>query len=146
MGCLGLLCREIFCQIKLFQIIKWWVSRSCIARVYYCFHPGSLQQIVIKIFSLVYLHFENYKVTHLLKGFPRYRRIRKRTQLVDLIACWPIKWLPIQMWARSAWSWQSSFNVHVNAAYISPFVLSYNPNYTIRLISPRIIGIITQWL
>ena len=25
---------------------------------------------------------ENYKVTHLLKGFPRYRRIRKRTQLV----------------------------------------------------------------
>ena len=24
---------------------------------------------------------KNYKVTHLLKGFPRYRRIKKRTQL-----------------------------------------------------------------
>ena len=24
---------------------------------------------------------ENYKVTHLLKGFPRYGRIRKRTQI-----------------------------------------------------------------
>ena len=27
---------------------------------------------------------ENYKVTHLLKGFPRYRWIRKRTQLLPV--------------------------------------------------------------
>ena len=40
-------------------------------RVYYCFHTKSLQQIAIKIFSLVDLHFS-----------PRYRQIRKRIQLV----------------------------------------------------------------
>ena len=34
-----------------------------------------LQQIAIKIFSFVYLHFR--KLTHLMKGFPRYRQIRK---------------------------------------------------------------------
>ena len=36
------------------------VSRSCIARGYYCFHTdpyGSLQQIAMKAFCLVYLHY-----------------------------------------------------------------------------------------
>ena len=37
------------------------MSGSCIAHVYYCFHirihTGSLLEIAIKIFSLVYLHF-----------------------------------------------------------------------------------------
>ena len=43
------------------------------AIIYYCFHTGNLQQIIaIKIFSMVYLHFENCKVTYILKGFPKY--------------------------------------------------------------------------
>ena len=37
--------------------IKGWVSGSCIARVYYCFHTGSLEKWAIAIFRLVYLHF-----------------------------------------------------------------------------------------
>ena len=36
--------------------------------------------MAIKISSLEHLHLTN-KVTHLMKGFPRYRRIRKRTKL-----------------------------------------------------------------
>ena len=71
-----------------FFFFKKYVAGSCIARVY-CFHTGNLQQIAIRIFSKVYIcTLENYKVTHLQKG---YRWIRKRTQLTGSTG-WPIKW------------------------------------------------------
>ena len=83
---------------------KWWV--------YYRFYKGCLQQIAIKIFSLVYSVWyictsENYKVTQLLKGLSIYRRIRKQIELAGPTGR-PIKWTPIQVWVRSAWPWHSS--------------------------------------
>ena len=39
-------------------MLKGRVSGLCVACAYYCFHTGSLQQIAIKLFSLMYLHFE----------------------------------------------------------------------------------------
>ena len=44
--------------------------RACII-VFIQIHTESLQQIAIKIFSLVYLHFG--KLQSNMKGFPRYR-------------------------------------------------------------------------
>ena len=57
-------------------------------------YSGDLQQIAIKICTVWYIcSLENYKVTpiYILRGFPRYRRIRKQTQLVGPIGR-EIKW------------------------------------------------------
>ena len=102
------------------------MSESCIERVYYYFHADpyrSLQQIAIKIFSLVICTLVHYKVT--LKGFPKYPQIWKRTQL---ITSRPIKWPPKRMWARSALPWHSSINElfwHVNTSIWSLWQLCY---------------------
>ena len=98
-------------------------------------HTGRLQQIAIKIFSLVYLHFgklqsntfteriakisTDQKTTTGKGGFPnsaflcRARdlvfhfipctwKLRRQKKLMEIRLKSPIKWLPIQMWARSA--------------------------------------------
>ena len=59
-------------------------DESCIASVYYCFHTypyRNLQQIAIIIFSLICLHFGKLQSNTFNERIPKYRRIRKRTQL-----------------------------------------------------------------
>ena len=73
-------------------------SGPCIAHMYYCFHMGSLQEIAIQIFSLVF--FALWKTTKWHKGYPRYWWNRKQTQLTGLTS-WPIKWPHnIRMWQQ----------------------------------------------
>ena len=48
----------------------------------------------------------------------------------------------VKTWSEA----QIGIAVPLVLSYISPFVHSYNPNYTVRLISPTIIGILSSQL
>ena len=61
-----------------------YLPEGCVACVYHCFHTDPcqrFQQVAIKIFSLVYFRLGKLQSFYLMEGFPRNRRIRKRTQV-----------------------------------------------------------------